>query len=354
MTNRSEQRYCPGKPVPGVRRIAVVRDDRLGDVVLTLPAIDALRRTYPDAELVAVVAPSLAELVARTAGVDRVCEATFDLRDAVERLRALAPDLLVCISRSPVQALAAWRAGIAQRVGPGRRWYSRAFNRRVEVSRRAGGRHEVEYALDFAHRAGACAAPARFPLDLRGEDRAAAERTLAALPRGAPFVVLHPGRGGSCPGWPVECFMDLAAGLLGAGIGVVLSIGPADEVEARAFGGRNELAGRITTLRDPLPVLAAILERAAAVVASSTGPLHLAAAVGSSTLALHAPWPGCAPERWGPYADRGWALVAEAPEVRRWSKRLRRARAPELMAGLTPALVRDVVLKLVTGRTPAV
>ena len=92
---------------------------------------------------------------------------------------------------------------------------------------------------------------------------------------------------------------------------------------------------------------------AALVVASSTGPVHLAAALGSPTLAIHAPWPSCSVPRFGPYAGNGWGLIVGHPQAAGWDRAARRAGADELMASLPPERVQEVARALVEGREPA-
>jgi ADP-heptose:LPS heptosyltransferase len=92
--------------------------------------------------------------------------------------------------------------------------------------------------------------------------------------------------------------------------------------------------------------LAARLARAAVVVGNSTGPVHLAAALGRPTLMLQAPWPSCGVARWGPYADNGWVLVAEHDAAMRWSRRQRARHHAGLMAAIPSRAVLDVALEL--------
>ena len=102
---------------------------------------------------------------------------------------------------------------------------------------------------------------------------------------------------------------------------------------------------------DP-PSLAAFLRSAALVVGNGTGAVHLAAALGTPVLMLHAPWRTCGPERWGPYAANGWALVADAPGADRWSPRERARLGPELMATISPAAALSSVLAMLEGGAP--
>ncbi len=350
---RAAEVRTPGRLIRGVRRIAIVRADRIGDFVLTLPAIDAVRGAYPDAAVTLFVAPSVRPLAERVPGIDRVHAVTTGARHLRDSLRQLAPDVVVCVSRSPASAWAAWRARVPHRVGTGRRFWSPLFGRTVCEPRRSGGRHEVEYALSFAHRAGAPGAPARFALDADPGAAAQVDEWLSTSRVGSPFVVLVPGSGGSCPRWPGRHHARLAALLRATGVSVVVSVGPADRVAL------DELRAERPT--DDLPVfrlgpveLVALVERAALVVGSSTAPIHLAAARATPALALHAPWTSCAPSRWGPYHERGFAIVADRVDLRHASRRARIRHGAAVLDAISPEVVARAVRAMLDGSGPSV
>lgn len=336
---RPEVVRTPGEPFAAVRRLLVVRNDRLGDLVLTLPAVAAIRATYPSAWLGLVVKPFAAPIAGCVDGVDEVVVDGGTQDALTERFQAFAADLLVSIAPGGRAGWCAWRAGVPHRVGPGYRLYSPIFERTIEEHRRKGVRHEVELALSYAHRAGAKGGAARFPLRIPDDARASVEAWLAEHHVPPRYVVLHPGSGGSCPGWPAGHFAKLAELLLGEDVGVVVSVGPSDEAAARALDAAAVSVRRAPRFGGDLPSLAALLAGASLVVASSTGPLHLAAALGAPTIALHAPWPTCGPGRWGPYAANGWAIVADLPEAMEWSRAERRARGADLLGMIPPAAV---------------
>jgi heptosyltransferase III len=129
-----------------------------------------------------------------------------------------------------------------------------------------------------------------------------------------PFAVIHPGSGGSARDWPLERFGDLGR-MIATKYGVrVLVTGGEREHEAtalvaeRAGAGAISLCGALT-----LPELAALYARAAVVIANSTGPLHLAAALGTAVVGIYPQLTAMSPARWGPYTDRKRVLVPDAP-----------------------------------------
>ena len=337
----------PSHPIyDDVRRLLVVRDDRLGDVTLTLPAIDRLRAAYPDAVIGLLVRPDLAPLASMFAPVDRVLETGGDLPRTI---RDFAPDAAVCISRRPTVARALRKASVRRVTGTGRRWFSFLFDRRVDASRRASVRHELEHALDLAARAGAAPGPVRFPIEVPAEARGRVAQWLEAHGVTGDPLVVHPGTAGSCPGWAPGRWRRLAAMLHNANHAVVITNGPADQAAMGAFAD-----SRFPNFAQGLPELAALLSRARLTVSNSTGPIHLASAFGRPALAIHAPWKSCGVERWGPYRSNGWALVVEHPDARRWSRRRRRRSAAWLMDQLPVDTVYQAIQSMCATGLPQI
>jgi len=287
-------------------------------------------------------------------GIDEVLAWSGRGRDLQAAMASFRPDATLLISRSSRPAWAAYRLRLPQRVGTGRRAYSWMFDRTVRERRRAGIRHEVEYALSFAHRVGGVPGPAEFRLSVPRDVDESCARWLEMQSIAEPFVVLHPGSGGSCPAWSVAHHVQLAALLEGRGVRVVFTVGPGDEDVGVALDLEPRSIRRLPRYSGSVAAVAALLSRAAVVVGSSTGPVHLAAAVGARTLALHAPWSTCSVGRWGPYSDRGWALVADLPGAERWGRSRRRRLGARLLDGLSPSTVHACVLRMLDGRDPEI
>ena len=202
---------------------------------------------------------------------------------------------------------AAWLlfwAGIPTRVGVGRKFYEVATGMRT-VSRHGYVplRHEADYCLDLGRAIGARTDSTddvlRAEVFVTAGERANAARELRALGLGdGDFVLgIHPTGGGSAPNWPVERWQELATALAAAsGTGVV------HLVTGESATPPWPAAGRVIDRRGrrPLRALIADLAQCDLVVGSSTGPLHLAAALGVPTVGLFCPLPACSPTLWGP------------------------------------------------------
>jgi ADP-heptose:LPS heptosyltransferase len=122
----------------------------------------------------------------------------------------------------------------------------------------------------------------------------------------APYIVIHPGSGGTQKIWPTERYAQVADAFAETHRTVITS-GPADREIAGALAERSPA----TRLLEPMPLteLAAVLSRADLYIGNDTGPSHLAAAVGTPTLAIFGPTD---PRVWGPRGER--VAIVSSPE----------------------------------------
>jgi len=287
-----------GARVADTRKIAVLRAGGLGDLMFTLPALDALRAAYPEAEIVLLGKPWMAELLRERPGaVDRVV--------AIPTARGVgaAPD-----ADQDDAALAAFfarmhgeRFDIALQMHGGGR-YSNAFVSRLGARTTAGLRAADAPPLDRSmpyvyhqnerlrqlEAVALVGAPGRSlapRLAVTSRDLAEAD---AVVPRsGAPLVVLQPGCTDPRRRWPAQRFGMLADALHARGISVAIN-GTRDEAAliraVRASMARDaiDLGGRLS-----LGGLTGLMSRARLVVSNDTGPLYLAEAVGATTVGIY-------------------------------------------------------------------
>lgn len=295
------------------RKILVIRTDLLGDVVLTLPAIHALGRAYPQARLDVVVLPATAPLLVEQPDIDRIirCDPNGWLGGMfapVERAKIVATiqemrgehyDLAVSVCGDWASIIARL-SGARRRVGFVGEAYPGFLTDPVPGKRYDLRRHETEYGLLLAERAGgivdAPGAPARRPHLSVGETARAAIACLIAeqgIAPDQPIIALHAGSGnGQAKRWPLPAWARLADHLCDQTTAAVILIGaPSDKPLAQAVLHRMRQPTRAIdcTGKTSLPELAALLARCAVVVTGDSGPLHVAEAVGTRVVAIHGP-----------------------------------------------------------------
>lgn len=276
-----------------IRRILAVRLDRLGDLVLTLPALDDLAAAYPNAHRVVMVPPAHAPLLRGRAAVHRVIAAEHDgdVRELALGIAAAEPDLGVDFS--PVDDLRAARAMALARVparvglaGGGREVY---FTKTASAGIRSRPLTEANGLVVNA--AGGRASTAAPRLEVDRDSGIEAEGLLRQLgaPSGWLRIAVHPGGYYPSQRWPVDRFADVAVALAARHGGkVVILGGPGDDELVRAL---HRLGADHSVVLPTVDVasLAAVLSRCDLLIANNSGPLHLAGAVGVATVSIMGP-----------------------------------------------------------------
>jgi heptosyltransferase-3 len=283
------------------RRIALFRNDRIGDLVLALPLLQALKDA--GAYVGVLASPYAAPLLEHDPRVDALVK---DSQDAAGILKAHGFDTaLVCWANARNAGLA-WRAGVPERLGPSARSYSALFSRSLPIRRGQGWTHESELNLDYARALGwdGAAPLPRLHLEPQAQSQAAAWLRRHAPAGKGPLVGLHPGSRGSAQPWPPQRFAELGLELrLRHRARLLVTGGPGDEASQKeclaALPGATALLEPL-----PLPVFAALLGKLDLFAAGSTGPLHLAAAQGTPVLGLYPPLRAMSPLRWAPRGSR--------------------------------------------------
>jgi ADP-heptose:LPS heptosyltransferase len=284
--------------VPGVRSILALRPNAIGDFMFSLPALHALRHSYPHAKIVLIGKQWHAEFLrGRPGPVDEVI--VMPPFPGVEA----APDAQVDpeAARGFVSAMRAANFDLAvQMYGGGR--HSNAFIMGLGAKLTIGAKtpdaapldRSIAYG-DFSNRrlellqvvalAGAEPCPMACEVEVTENDRCLGARAVPEMP-GQRLVVLHPGAGDPRRRWPAERYAAVADALASRGALIAISGTDAEAALAQAIVGHMrhdalDLSGRL-----PLPALCGLLERAVMMISNDTGPLHLALALGTPAVGV--------------------------------------------------------------------
>lgn len=324
--------------------VLAIRPRALGDVVLTTPALRALRRGYPDAALEVVTDRRYAGLVEGLPGVAKVWPLDPGPRATVAlgaQLRRRRYRVVVDFFGNPRSAQLAALAPAPLRAGYELRGRSRVYQVRVpRTLTDPGGRRE--YAAATHVRLAVAAGGIDDGSDPRVAVPEAARREALELlaraglaPESRPIGVVAAGTWPTKT-WPASHFAVLCQGLLASGRPVLLISGPGEEALVRSL---ERLAPGVRTL-PPCGVvpLAAVIERLAALVGTDSGPRHLAAALGVPTFAWFGP---THPDNWNPPGEAHGRWFADVP-----CRGCDRTQCPHwvCMPSLTPAHARALVL----------
>ena len=329
---RLSRRRPPGTP----RRVLLLRLERIGDLLMTLGAIRAVRAQAPDAEIDLVVGSWNASLASLIAEVNRV--ETLDVSWLARGAAASGPAALVTRATS-------WRgrqydlainfegdirshgllalSGATRRVGHA---HAGGGPLLTEVVAHDGGRHVAQNAMALVERAfdltpgtlpdplSATAAPfcrLQVPEDARRAARAMLAQLSGAVD--GPWLAVHAPGGRLVKQWPSERFAESAA-ILARDLGatVVLTGAPGDEstvndVELRVAATGVPTARAVAT---DLVLLAAVLQHSTLLLTGDTGPMHLAAAVGTPVVAVFGP---SMPWRYAPLVEAHRIVRVDLP-----------------------------------------
>ncbi len=295
-------RVTAAMPFPAnLRRILLIKPSSLGDIIHALPTFDALRRRFPEAELSWFVKAEWAGILERVIGLDRVWPVGRGLSAwlrEIGRLRDHRFDLVVDLQGLFRSGAAAWLSGCGLRMGfaNGREGSALCYTHRIAVP--DPDLHAVERYLLVAQALGCPAAVPAFPLHPLEADRGMVHTLLGrhGVRAGTQWVGLHVSARWPTKRWPLASFVAVARALREDGLQVVVIGATSERPEAQevaAATGAIDLTGETS-----LAVLPAVLERAACLVTNDSGPMHIAAAMGTPVVALFGP---TSPVRTGPY-----------------------------------------------------
>jgi len=284
-------------------RFLVVRLGSLGDIVHTLPAVAALRDSFPGARIDWVVERKWAPLLEGNPDLTQVIalerSSWGGLASCVQRLRAARYTCAIDLQGLCKSAVLGFLSGARRRVGFGRRM-AREGAAALFYTHRASptSRHKVDHNLALAEMAGARGNAYRFPMRVPAEAEAEMAQRLAAAGLGE-FFVVSPGGGWRSKCWPPGRHGELCRELERRhGWRAVVNFGPEERELAEAVR-RAAAPAHPVLLPTDIPQLMALLARASLVIAGDTGPLHLAVTLGVPVVGLYGPTD---PARNGPFS----------------------------------------------------
>jgi len=319
---RLGEKYPPLTPATfHPRRILVIRLDLIGDLVLSLTVVSALKRTYPEAKIdllvlptsakVAKYDPNLAEIIPYDPNIWRHPKALLqpekwrETISVIRRLRAHHYDLAISVY-ARWAALLAFLSGARRRVGYGPEGFPGLMTDSVP-----GGipgrwrhwapldnKHEVDYCLELARAAGATLTPADRIPRLYVDERTHLEvkqllrqKGVESTLPGKPLIICHiNSNNGQSKRWPIPYWATLIDRLMRqAGAHVVLTGAAADLPQIEAVTKRMRehainLAGKTN-----LAQLTALLQKADLLISGDSGPLHMGVACGTPIIGIYGP-----------------------------------------------------------------
>ena len=279
------------------KRILLIRPDKIGDLILTLPVATVIKEFAPNSHISFLVREYTAPLLNLAPDVDETVIYDTDLPffKAVSFLRSTKTDIVFFFGSKFKLTVAAFLARIPIRVGRSAWWYSFLFNKRIYEHRKTAERNEAEYNVRMLKAIG---------IEIHDTPLPKLNHSLlpSVLLPTTQYIVFHITTGGSTKPWNEEHFIELAKQLKQiSNFSIVLTgIANDDEFLFRISERMKHCSCNVhILLSGTLPELASILDNAQLVIACGTGPGHLAAALGTPTIGLFPAVKTLSKERWG-------------------------------------------------------
>ncbi|HEY8465012.1 MAG TPA: lipopolysaccharide heptosyltransferase I [Bacillota bacterium] len=310
------------------QRILIVKLSAIGDVIHALPVARALKEAFPEVRISWVVEQPAAELVRNHPDIDEVIlfekSRCRSLGGLLQYLPALARELKGRRFDLALDLQGLLKSGLIALLSgaPRRLVYCNPRELSGWISQKVCGPHQqghiVERYLDVVRALGGPVTTVDFGIGFsEAEVKAAGEVLTAANWPGGPYVVLIPGANWVNKRWPLQHFAALAERLFKQGICCILTGGASDQELARQIREGTKAPLWDVTGKTSLKQLAWIIKNARVAVGGDTGPLHLAVAVGTPTVALLGPTD---PTRNGPYGSGHRVLVTSRDCVGCWRR----------------------------------
>ena len=303
------------------KNLLLIRSDRIGDVILSLPLAEIIKKHYPDCRITFLLRDYTKDLAQSNPFIDEILvlkeiDGEIDIKSNLSMLKEKHFD--TCITVYPTLKIAwlMFLTGIRNRIGSGYRWYSILFNKKVFEHRKYADKHELEYNVNLLKEIGIDETITKDNVHFFIEiDKSVDEKVSKALSdngisTAGPVVIVHPGSGGSAVDLPIEKFKTLVELLVNSNVQVLITGSESEKELCQQLvvnSGVNNFAGKFS-----LKELVALINKADVFFSNSTGPIHIAAALDKYSIGFYPHLTACLPKRWGPYSNKSKIYMPES------------------------------------------
>ena len=300
--------------------IIISRTDSIGDVVLTMPVAGVLKKKYPKARISFLGRSYTQPIISLSQHVDYFINweeiEDLDSAERVKFLRELNADWIIHVFPNKKLCRDAKKAGIQNRIGTSHRPYHwTTCNKLVSFTRKKSDLHEAQLNCKLLSPLGITVPDLQEMYTYYGfrQPETGYDKVKSLHDNKRKNIVLHPKSKGSAREWGLDNFDELIQLLPEDEFKIFIS-GTQAEAELMADLLRKheakviDLTGKFT-----LDEFITFLSMADAIVAASTGPLHIAAALGKMAIGIYPPIRPMHPGRWAPLGNKAEVLVKETP-----------------------------------------
>jgi heptosyltransferase-3 len=308
----------------GKERFLVIRTDRIGDLILSTPVPEAIKFHYPGSHVTMMVSSYARDVIRGNSNIDAVIVDASDNKNRGIRgfflllgeIRRGKFDVAILLKPTLRLAVLLFLSGVRFRVGTGFRLYQILFNQKVYMHRKVNLKHEAEYNLEMLRPLGIIPQKILPKVYVTPPEKDFVQKIFDEFKIAPPdtVIAIHPGSGNSSLNLPAKRFAEVADELIEKMNTRIVFTGSnrerklVDFIKSRMRYPSVDLVGRTT-----IPQLAALLQKCDVLLCNSTGPMHLAAALGTPVVAIFSPVFSAGPIRWGPYGEGHQVILPPVP-----------------------------------------
>lgn len=294
------------------KNILIVRTDRIGDVILSLPMAAIIKKHFPKCKVTFLLREYTKPLAGNNPFIDEVITLIEENgKPSIGKNVALLKNKYdVCVVAYPTYTigLILFLSNIKTRIGTGYRWYSFFFNKKVYEHRKYGERHELEYNVRLLQPLGineeVNEENVSFGISPSQENKEKVKNTLTSpgINFSKQIIIVHPGSGGSAVDLPIDKMKTIISSLSLEPLEILITGSSSEKELCQSLVVNNStinLAGKYN-----LGELMALIDHCDLMIANSTGPIHIAAALGKHVIGFYPKFTAAAPKRWGPYTTK--------------------------------------------------
>ena len=294
------------------KNILIVRTDRIGDVVLSLPLASIIKKHFPECTVTFLLREYTEPLAVNNPNIDEVItlkevNGKPSVKENVQLLKNKFDVSIVAYPTYPI-ALILFLSNIKTRIGTGYRWYSFLFNKKNYEHRKDGKYHELEYNVHLLRQLGIDEKVTEENVlygitpSIENVEKLKKDLNELVINISKPVIIIHPGSGGSAIDLPISKMKEIIKNLLDEDVEILIT-GTTAEMELCQSLVVNKstinLAGKYN-----LGELIALINQCDMMIANSTGPIHIAAALGKNVIGFYPKFTAASAKRWGPYTNK--------------------------------------------------
>ncbi|PIW70214.1 MAG: ADP-heptose--LPS heptosyltransferase [Ignavibacteriales bacterium CG12_big_fil_rev_8_21_14_0_65_30_8] len=303
------------------KNLLIIRTDRIGDVVLTVPLAELIKKYYPDCKITFLVRKYTKEILYNHPFIDEtiIAKTKGNKLTFFENYKILKNknfDTVVVVSPSFIISLIIFLSNTENRIGTGYRWYSFLFNKKVFVHRKFAEKHELEFNVELLKEIGIDeiinSSNVKYSLQVNTNNKEKIENLLRVnnILLSKPIFIIHPGSGGSSVDLPANKFKELIQKILtDFDVNIIITGSKEEKIICQNLVVNDSIFNFTGKLS--LSELIYLINECKLFISNSTGPLHIAAALNKNVVGFYPNLLACSYKRWGPFGSKTKVFIPQ-------------------------------------------